>query len=117
MAMLIGLSQDREYGPGAMSRSGGAAPGPGKRTLTEALGPGEPVAKVPSSPEGGGRGGDAGAAGNGAAGNEEIGELTADRVGADPCEGDDVGPDVPVRDPEAGKQDIAAAAQQLPAEG
>ena len=48
---------------------------------------------------------------------KDIGELSADRIGAEPFEPDDVGPDVPVRDAEAGKQDIAGAGQQLPAQG
>ena len=60
-------------------------------------------------------GGDTATAANGA--DEPIGELTAERVGAEPDEGDDVGPDVPVRDPEAGKQELAGAAQQLPPQG
>jgi hypothetical protein len=47
---------------------------------------------------------------------EEIGELTAQRVGAEPDE-DGGGPDVPVRDPEAGKQDLAAVGEQLPPQG
>jgi hypothetical protein len=109
MAMSIGVSQDREYGPAAMSRPGSAAiGGPGKRTLTEALGPGEPAGKAPSAPEDGA---------SAKPGDEEIGELTAERIGADPYEGDDVGPEVPVRDPEAGKQDVAGVAQQLPSQG
>jgi hypothetical protein len=49
--------------------------------------------------------------------DEPIGELSAERTGQEPDEGDDVGPDVPVRDPEAGKQQIAGAAQQLPPQG
>jgi LysM repeat protein len=66
---------------------------------------------------------DGAAGGNGAAPDgqaadeEEIGELSAERVGQEPDEGEDVGPDVPVRDTEAGKQEIAAAGQQLPPEG
>src|SRR6185503_17310658 len=67
-----------------------------------------------------GEGAPAGGGANGASAakpEEQIGELTADRVGAEPWEGDFVGPDVPVRDPEAGKQEIAGAAQQLPPEG
>src|SRR6185436_13872980 len=91
--MSIGLSQDRESGGSVGSRPmvnlGGGAPG--KRTLTEELGTGD---------------------GAGA----EIGELTAERIGADPDE-TDAGPDVPVRDIEGGKQEIAGAGQQLPPEG
>jgi hypothetical protein len=67
----------------------------------------------PSTPPAGG----AGAPGAPGEDDEQIGELTADRVGQVPDEGEDVGPDVPVRDPEAGKQDIAAAGQQLPPDG
>jgi DNA-binding phage protein len=50
-------------------------------------------------------------------GEEEIGELTAERAGQEPDEGEDVGPDVPVRDIEGGKQEIAGAGQQLPPDG
>ncbi|TMQ06287.1 MAG: DUF4157 domain-containing protein [Deltaproteobacteria bacterium] len=58
------------------------------------------------------------AAGGAAPGKDgEIGELTAERIAADPYEGDAVGPDVPARNPETGKQDIAGAGQQLPAQG
>jgi Domain of unknown function (DUF4157) len=58
--------------------------------------------------------GDGGAPGT--AKDEEIGELSAQQVGVAPWEGAFVGPDVPVRDTEAGKQEIAGAGQQLSSE-
>jgi Domain of unknown function (DUF4157) len=86
----------------------------------------ESIEEAPS-PEPGGDAGGGGAAGGGAAGGGAAGDakagkdepidLSAERIGADPDEGEDVGPDVPVRNPEAGKQDIAAAGQQLPPQG
>lgn len=47
----------------------------------------------------------------------EIGELSAERIGLQLDEGEDVGPDVPVRDVEGGKQEIAGAGHRLPPEG
>jgi hypothetical protein len=51
------------------------------------------------------------------AGNDSIGELTAQQIGIEPYEPPDVGPDVPVRDTEADKQAIAAVGEQLPPQG
>jgi uncharacterized protein DUF4157 len=51
------------------------------------------------------------------AGNDQIGELTAQQVGIEPYEPPAVGPDVPVHDTEADKQAIAGVGQQLPPQG
>jgi hypothetical protein len=85
----------------------------------------ESVGDAPSAPEAapdpGAPGAPAASAGDAAPGKAsqdgEIGELVAERIGVEPGEAADVGPDVPARNTEAGKQEIAGAGQQLPAQG
>jgi hypothetical protein len=114
--MSTGLSQEREYGGRGGSRpmmDGGGSGAPGKRTLTEELGAGDPASQA--GPDGAAAG-DAGASASATPEDEQIGELSAEQVGADPDDSE-LGPDVPVRDIEGGKQEIAGAGQELPPQG
>lgn len=93
-----------------------------RKTTDESIDPPAPPADAapgsgpPAASAGGAQpGSDPGAARD--AGNEQIGELTAEQIGAEPYEPPDVGPDVPVRDTEADKQAIAGVGQQLPPQG
>ncbi|HEY0990212.1 MAG TPA: hypothetical protein VGD80_24340 [Kofleriaceae bacterium] len=75
-----------------MVNLGGGGGAPGKRTLTDELGAGDGAGAATSASDGGGSGQPEG---------DQIGELTAERIGADPDE-TGAGPDVPVRDVEGG---------------
>src|SRR3954470_14526065 len=99
-------------GPGRGPAVPGA--GPGKRTLTEDLGAGDALPDTQRA-----RFEQPGSAPGAAtdAGNEPIGELTAEQIGAEPYEPPGAGPDVPVRDTDADKQAIAGVGQQLPPQG
>jgi hypothetical protein len=92
---------------------GGGSGAPGKRTLTEELGAGDPASQA--GPDGSAADG-SGASASSAPEDEQIGELSAEQIGADPDDSE-LGPDVPVRDIEGGKQEIAGAAQDLPPQG
>jgi hypothetical protein len=76
----------------------------------------EPRAPAPSGDAAGGSsradGGASGAAGGAAPKEDEIGELTADRVGMEPDEGEG-GPEVPPHDLAGGKQELAGVGQML----
>lgn len=116
--------QSRAAAIGSGRSTAGEPLGPGKRTLTEMLGDGAPPPNAQVQTSGDAQTADA-ADGQDRQGDQsdqsvqdgEIGELTADRIGTDPDDGPEVGPDVPPHDSGPGKQDIAAAGQQLPPEG